>query len=219
MKSFDQTWEEIHASREWGKYPSEPVIRFIARNYYKCDRNHTKILDFGCGAGSHTWYLAREGFDTYAFDGSKSAVERVQKKMKEENLHADLRIRDALELDYEEDFFDCIIDGAVVYANEVKYIVKMFESIYRMLKYEGKLFSVSFATDTTGYGTGKEIEKNTFIEITKGNLAGRGVTHFFTKEELLGILQNVGFRDIIIDTMKFTDQGSEVSQFLVQAKK
>ena len=46
MKSFDNEWEKIHASQEWGKYPSENVIRFIARNYYSKDRLKTRILDF-----------------------------------------------------------------------------------------------------------------------------------------------------------------------------
>lgn len=45
MKSFDNEWEKIHASQEWGKYPSENVIRFIARNYYSKDRLKTRILD------------------------------------------------------------------------------------------------------------------------------------------------------------------------------
>ena len=85
MKSFDNEWEKIHASQEWGKYPSENVIRFIARNYYSKDRLKTRILDFGCGAGSNTWYLAKEGFDVYAFDGSVSAVEKTKKRLKEEN--------------------------------------------------------------------------------------------------------------------------------------
>ncbi len=46
-KSMSDEWEKVHHDREWGKYPSEPVIRFVARNYYKLDRNHVKILDFG----------------------------------------------------------------------------------------------------------------------------------------------------------------------------
>ena len=86
MKSFDETWEEIHATQEWGKYPSESVIRFAARNYYKSDRKDVKILDFGCGGGSHTWYLAREGFDVYAFDGSQSAVKNVKVRLEQEGL-------------------------------------------------------------------------------------------------------------------------------------
>ena len=77
MESFDTIWETIHSKEEWGKYPSEPVIRFIARNYYKLDRSSVKILDFGCGAGSNTCYLARVGFDTFAFDGSRSAIGKV----------------------------------------------------------------------------------------------------------------------------------------------
>ena len=38
MKSFSEEWEKIHSTQEWGRYPSETVIRFIARNYYKTER-------------------------------------------------------------------------------------------------------------------------------------------------------------------------------------
>lgn len=219
MKSFDKTWEDIHAIQEWGKYPSESVIRFIARNYYMREREKVKILDFGCGAGSHTWYLAKEGFDTYAFDGSKSAIEKVRLRLKEEKLNADLKIRDALELDYQLEFFDCVIDSAAIYANQFQYILKMYKHIYDLLKYGGKIFSISFTTNTTGYGTGTEIERNTFKDITEGNLAGRGIVHFFEQDELKNILFNVGFKNIVIDILKFTDRGNLVEQFLVQAEK
>ena len=219
MKSFDETWEEIHASQEWGQYPSEQVIRFVARNYYQKERSKVRILDFGCGGGSHTWYLAREGFDTYAFDGSASAVKRVNKKLEAERLHADVQVRDALELDYEKESFDCVIDSAVVYANTYENIVAMYREIYELLKPGGKLFSISFTTGTTGFGTGKEIEQHTFCDITEGSLSGRGTTHFFEEAELRGILTQVGFRDIIVDQMRFTDRGSVVEQFLVQAGK
>ncbi|ELB7666084.1 SAM-dependent methyltransferase, partial [Campylobacter upsaliensis] len=38
--SNEQIWEEIFSKKEWGKYPSESVIRFIARNFYNAkDRN------------------------------------------------------------------------------------------------------------------------------------------------------------------------------------
>ena len=30
-----EVWEKIFQENEWGKYPSVPVIRFIARNFYK----------------------------------------------------------------------------------------------------------------------------------------------------------------------------------------
>lgn len=219
MKSFDETWEEIHASQDWGKYPSEHVIRFVARNYYNTDRESIKILDFGCGGGSHTWYLAKEKFDTYAFDGSKSAIKKVKNRLEQENLHADLRVCDALELDYDTDFFDCVIDNATIYANQYQNIVKMYENIYKILKTGGKLFSVSFTSGTTGFGKGREIERNTFADITVGSLAGRGISHFYEEKELRSIVTDIGFQNIVIDSMRFTDKGNIVEQFLMQAQK
>ena len=130
MKSFDTTWETIHATQEWGKYPAEPVIRFVARNYYNKVRRTIKILDFCCGAGSNTWYLAREGFDVYAFDGSVSAVNKVEKRLEKENLKADLRVLDACEINYKDNFFDCVIDNVSIYANKYENIVNMYTEIY-----------------------------------------------------------------------------------------
>lgn len=219
MRSFDQTWEEIHAVQEWGKYPSESVIRFIARNYYMKERDKVKILDFGCGAGSHTWYLAKEGFDTYAFDGSKSAIEKVKLRLEEEKLLADLRVSDALELDYESDFFDCVIDSAAICANLYQDILSMYKHVYDLLKSGGKIFSISFTVNTTGYGMGVEIERNTFKDITEGSLAGRGTVHFFEQDEMKNILLDVGFKNIVIDILNFSDRGSIVEEFLVQAEK
>lgn len=87
MKSFSEEWEKIHSTQEWGRYPSETVIRFIARNYYKTEREKIKILDFGCGAGAHTWYLAREGFDVYAL-----MAQKVQ-WMRQKNIWKQMGIR------------------------------------------------------------------------------------------------------------------------------
>ena len=80
-KSFNQEWETVHSTQEWGMYPTEHVIRLVARNYYKTlERSKVKMLDFGCGTGAHTWYLAREGFDAYAFDGSESTIKRAKER-------------------------------------------------------------------------------------------------------------------------------------------
>lgn len=219
MKAFDTAWEAIHATEEWGKYPSEPIIRFIARNYYKRDRKEVKILDYCCGAGSNTWFLAREGFDTYAFDGSESAIKKAKKRFAEENLQADLRVRDALELDYDNDFFDCVIDNVSIYSNMLDHIVMMYEKIYQMLKSGGKLFSISFSKNTTGYGLGKEIEKDTFVDIPCGTLRGRGITHFFDAEELTALLNKIGFKNIHVDLLHYTDQGNIVENIMLQAEK
>lgn len=219
-KSFDNTWEEIHKSQEWGKYPSEDIIRFVARNYYNKERKNIKILDFGCGAGANTWYLAREGFDTYAFDGSASAVMKVKSYLAKENLEAHFEVADALDISYENNFFDCIIDSAVVYANTIKNITDMYKKIYDLLVPAGKLFATGlFTPNTAGYGTGILLEKNTFKDLTEGALAGRGTVHFFEKEEILELLDSIGFHNINIDVTKRTDRGKIVEYWIVSAEK
>ena len=70
QKSFNEEWEAIHSTQEWGTYPSEHVIRFIARNYYKTERDKVKILDFGCGSGRDTKYFLEKGYQVAATDGS-----------------------------------------------------------------------------------------------------------------------------------------------------
>lgn len=205
--------------RTGGGYPAEHVIRFVARNYYCTNRKEIKILDFGCGGGNHTWYLAREGFDTYAFDGSEYAVKNAKKKLEGENLSAHFAVLDGLNIFYEDDFFDAVIDNVCIYANTLPNIRQMYQNIFRVLKGKGKLLTVCFGTETYGYGLGKEVEADTFTEIQDGPLHNRGISHFYNKNEIKDILENVGFKVILIDTIMYTDNGKPIQQYIVQAEK
>ncbi|MCM1261969.1 MAG: class I SAM-dependent methyltransferase [Butyrivibrio sp.] len=218
-KSFDAEWEVIHSTQEWGKYPSEHVIRFIARNFYSEKRNTIKILDFGCGGGSHTWYLAREGFDVYAFDGSESAVKKTGERLSADNLYAHLEVADALKLQYEQDYFDAVIDNVSIYANRQENIVAMYEEIFDILKHGGKLLTVCFGKKTSGCRSGQEIEKDTYINIEEGVLANRGTQHLWVLEELEETLRRIGFQDIKHDIILYTDNGNQVEQYVVMGMK
>ncbi|NFN92761.1 class I SAM-dependent methyltransferase [Clostridium botulinum] len=222
MKTFDEKWEQIHSEMEWGRYPSEEVIRFVARNYYNRNRKNIRILDFGCGTGAVTWYLAREGFDAYGFDGSETAINKAKIRIKEENVSADLRVADAGMLPYNDGSFDSVIDSAVIYANNVSQISHILKQIYRVLKCGGKIFSTGlFNEETTGFGTGEKIENNTYRQLSKGCLANRGTVHFLTIDEIYKLWKMAGFKNIKIDGVRRTDSGREdiVSFYIVEAEK
>lgn len=222
MNSFDATWEQIHKNQEWGKYPSEEVIRFVARNFYSRKRNEVRILDAGCGGGAVTWFLAREGFNVSAFDGSASAIMKAEKRLQSEDLKATLVVGDAIKLAYDDLFFDGIIDSAMICANTVENIRKILKECYRVLKVDGKMFSTGlFKRDMTGYGRGKKVEENTFQNIEEGNLAGRGTVHFFDEEEVQKLWTEAGFSNIKIDSLNRTDGGgvNKVSFYFMEAGK
>jgi len=73
MNSWDQVWESVFKQQEWGKYPGESLIKFVARNFYKNDRKRVSLLEIGCGPGANIWFMAREGFNVTGIDGSQIA--------------------------------------------------------------------------------------------------------------------------------------------------
>ena len=52
------------------------------------------ILDFSCGTGRNSVYLARKGFDLYAFDFTPQAVNYTKAVLKKEHLSANVRTWD-----------------------------------------------------------------------------------------------------------------------------
>lgn len=222
MKTFDDMWEQIHNEQEWGKYPSEEIIRFVARNFYKRERANTKLLDAGCGSGAISWYLSREGFDVYAFDGSDTAIKKAKKRMCDEQLNVSFNVYDAANTEYEGDFFDGIIDSAMIYANTIQGIKAILKECHRILKPGGKLFSTGlFKVGMSGYGTGEKLEENTYREVTEGALAHRGTVHFFDEVQVNSYWKDTGYKNITIDSVDRTDCGGKVrvSYFMVTAEK
>jgi SAM-dependent methyltransferase len=197
---WDPIWEWVFRSRDWGKYPPEELIRFVARNYYAApDRAQVEILEVGCGTGANIWYLSREGFSAYGIDGSSMAIEKARQRLKEESLAASLKVGDATALKkYFPLEFDAVIDIACLQHNGSKDVEAILSQIYQVLKPGGRFFGMMAVKGSWGDGTGREIEPNTFIDITEGPYAGKGETHFFSEEEIRRILSQ--FSNVQIET-------------------
>ena len=112
----DPIWEKLHSTRDWGKYPSEEVIKF----YKKSITNHKadpKVLDAGAGKGSCSWFMVKEGGNVTAFDGSVSALNSISSLTNEFNLNKNIKTVKGNIINPKKFFkekFDIIVDPVVV---------------------------------------------------------------------------------------------------------
>lgn len=183
---WDKVWERVFESQEWGKYPNEELIRFIARNFYKAkDRKIIKILEVGCGPGANLWYLAREGFCVYGIDGSITAIKKAKNQLNSEvkDWSGDLRVGDIITVPFDEQFFDAVVDVECLCCNSIEDLGKILSEIKRTLKPKGMFFSLTFAKGCWGDGTGKKVGYNAYY-VTEGPMKGKCFTRFTSKEDI-----------------------------------
>lgn len=216
--SWNPVWEEVFKEQGWGMYPDPNVIRFIARNFYNVsDRKQIKVLDVGAGTGANSWFVAREGFDAYAIDGSKEGMRVFNERLQTENLTAHTAVGDVINLPYESQTFDALIDGLCVCHNSLENMKRIISEEYRVLKSGGKMLAMLFGTGTYLGENPDEIEPNTFVNVQAGILTGKGLFHLTTEDEILELYAQ--FSDIKIDKVLRTDNQQQYEEFLVTLTK
>ena len=196
MSNFgDPIWENLFSKRDWGKYPSEEVIKFYKNSII--NRNTVpKVLDAGSGKGSCTWFMSKEGGDVTAFDGSISAIKNIPLILKEFN------IKNKIELvqgditnpkKYLNQNYDIILDNISLCVNLEKNIIDAYKQYYDLLNNNGDFLSVTLGKKSTGFNTGIQIENNTFKDVNVGCMKNRGMITWFDSDALTKIYLKIGF--------------------------
>jgi len=183
--SWEPVWDNIFATRSWGSYPSENLIRFIAKNYYgAADRKKVKILDLGAGSGANTHYLAREGFDTYAIDGSAVAIDIIRERLAKDNLSATLFVGDVSNVPVEDGSLDCIVDVNCIMCNTFETSQEIIRNAVKKLKTGGRFYSMCGKAGTWGDGLGQKIAEDTYLDAPDGPYAHMGTVRFLRRENV-----------------------------------
>ncbi len=183
-----EIWDQIFKTTEWGRYPSTPLIRFIARNFYHhTDRNAVKILEIGSGPGANLWFLAREGFKVYGIDGSPAACEKAISKLKNDNLDSQIGkmlVGDYFDKlnDFEDNSLDAIIDIESLYCNDFEKSKAIIKTAFKKLKPKGRFFSITFAEGSWGM-EGEKIGHNAFLP-KEGPMSNKGLSRFTSKSDI-----------------------------------
>lgn len=194
-------WDMFYQNKTGNQYPEAHIVRFIACNYYGVkDRSKINILDLGCGAGPHLWYLAREGFNVYGIDGSQTAIDKAKNRLDKDGLKCDLLAADFLNLPYKGESMDAVIDAASIQHNAMESIKIIILEILRVLKEGGKYFGTLIAEH-------KDLSDASFK------------THFSSKKEIHGLFSK--FKNVKIDYSQYSEDNQEkyIKFWLVEAQK
>jgi len=218
--SWDPVWDEIFRSKEWGKYPPEHVVRFVAGNFYSApDRDEVRLLEIGCGPGANVWFMAREGFTVSGIDGSPTAISRAKERLVHEGLRADLRVGDFATLPWPDCSFDGVVENVSLYCNRWKAVKRSLDEVRRVLKLGAPFLSSFFSDRTWGYGLGTMVEPDGFIDITEGPLAGAGFCMFLNHTRLSDLFRD--FANVAVERILRTVQQEQhlVEQFVITCRK
>jgi SAM-dependent methyltransferase len=196
MKIYgDKIYEKQFSTIGWGTYPSEEVIRFFM--YAKKKINHKLVaLDIGCGIGSCSWLMAKEGATVTAMDGSPTGLDMVNKTARSfginksiKTLHGD--ITNPLELIKSK--FNIILDSYALYSNMEDQVFNGYKGCYELLGNGGFFLTCCFGKKTDGYEKGEQLSENTYTKVG-GALSNGGVQTFFGKDFLINNLIQIGFK-------------------------
>ncbi|MBS4240914.1 class I SAM-dependent methyltransferase [Campylobacter vulpis] len=209
-------WEEIFSKKEWGKYPSESVIRFIARNLYNVkDRNSIKILELGLGTGANLWFCAREGFKVSGIEWSKTGVERFKARMQDEKLSTQIEqieIGDYLEkLDnFKDESFDAVIDVASLCCNDREKTRQIFLKAFKKLKVGGKFFSTALGRGALG-----SLGEGDFFEPKEGIYTNVGKLRFDDELSLKELYAHSNLKCLSLSTQILENEGVVLDKILI----
>lgn len=215
-----ELWDNIFSNQTWGKYPAEVLIRFVAKNFYKQDRQKIKILEVGCGPGPNLWYLAREGFQAYGIDISSTAIERAQQRLTAEGFNADLKVGDIKSLPYPDGTFAAVIDNECLYCNTVADTNVILKEVARVLKKGGLFFSRTFSDQVHLGSKFKQVSKFEYDEVLEGPFVGKGFARVIDRAAIHELYGKY-FELVTVDLLEYTvgNGAQKVSEWVIIAKK
>src|SRR4030042_5345792 len=134
--------------------PTEDLVEFIRE--WDIPRG-SKVIEFGCGEGRDSIFLAKSGFTVTAIDVSPSAIQRAKERAEEEGVNVDFLVNDVTALKkIPDEFYDLGVNVSCLqmftrYKDRRKHLSEAF----RVLNTKAVYFLCNEATLTK-----EEVKKN-----------------------------------------------------------
>jgi len=226
----EDSWELVHASREWGEWPDDALIRFV-KGWWPGELGGPTagrtVLELGCGAGANLRLFAEEGLRIAGVDISTSAISRARARLNRwcpdwvfygPSQEAALIEGSVEDLKWDDESFDLVVDLECIYCLDQASAKQVYMEAWRVATVGGWLFVRTFATDSFIGNEATEIDRNRFRAVA-GPLAGLPPTRLTPRSEVGDLLGPWTVQSV--DTIHRTIEGgpSSVRELIIVATK
>ena len=133
--TFKTYYEKQYASDDyfWGTEPSrlcKEMIRLLP------PAKNIKVLDIGCGEGKDAVYMAKQGYEVYAFDITENGIAKTKRMARENNVEVNAFVADVNDFEIDERFDIIYSTGTIQYLDDDK-IDLFFEKVKNMTNDNG----------------------------------------------------------------------------------
>ncbi len=210
------------------RYPNEQVVQFLALHYFsvpQSKRKDIKMLELGCGSGANLWMIAKEGFAAYGVDIAPTSIGLCKQMLARYGATAKLSVGNMKKLDFENNFFDAVIDVMTIEHTDLQGHAETYSEIFRCLKRGGRFFSWHLGAQSTSFihGGGTKLDRYTVDNIKNPDVPfpDTGITCFITAPFVRSMLVQAGFTDIAIERVvrTYRQMTQKTECFAISARK
>ncbi len=132
QKHFERMYQ--FGQKPWVEHGLEPTFLFFLK-FLKKKYEKAKVLDIGCGNGWISLIAAKEGHEVLGIDSSPTAIAQARESAKSEGVeNVNFEMGDALDLPYQDNFFNALIDRGLFHHILPENRPLYLENILRVLK-------------------------------------------------------------------------------------
>lgn len=182
--------------------PMNRGLRFLGLRMFK-PRDSMKVLDVGCGTGTHLEIYKKSGCELYGIDTSPSMLEIARNRLGED---AHLHLDDATHMPFEDQTFDLVLSMLVLHEMNQGTRLSTIAEMKRVLKTEGRIMLVDFHAGRARFLKGWLMKLVIFLsELAGGRRHFRNYRHFVSIGGLPALIEA---SELKIDSQKVVGGGT-----------